>query len=59
MLSTIVFFVVIIIVELPFFLKFLKAKQAYDITRQMAILILMFLNALVIYGLYKLILMIK
>ena len=59
MLSTIVFFVVIIIVELPFFLKFLKAKQAYDITRQMAILILMFLNAIVIYGLYKLILMIK
>ena len=59
MFRTIVFVVVTIIVELPFFFKFLKAKEDFDITRQVAIIVLMLINALVIYGLYKLILMIK
>ena len=59
MLRTVIFIVVTLIVELPFFFKFLKAKENYDITRQVAILVIMFINALVVYGLYKLILMIK
>jgi len=55
----IVFIVIAVIVEFPFFFKFLKAKENYDITRQVAILVIMFINALIIFGLYKLILMIK
>ena len=59
MFKTIIFIIVTIIIEIPFFIKFLKAKNEFDITRQVAILILMLINFLIMYGLYKLILMIK
>lgn len=54
-----VFLVVLIITELPFIFKLIKAKEDFDITRQAAIIIIMIINAVIVFGLYKLILMIK
>jgi len=54
-----VFLIILMIIELPFVFKFIRAKENFDITRQTAIVLIMLINAVFIFGLYKLILMIK
>ncbi len=49
----ILFWIIFIILEIPFFIKFLQAKEEYNITRMTAILIIMFFTALICLGLYK------
>ncbi len=43
-----------ILLEIPFAIKFMQAKQSYDIIRQTAILIIMLIIALLFFGIYKL-----
>lgn len=59
MFKTVIFLIVLVIVEMPFIFKFFKARENFDIIRQTAIVFIMIINALIVYGLYKLILMIK
>lgn len=42
-----------ILLEIPFAIKFVKAKQNFDIIRQTAILIIMIIIALLFFGIYK------
>lgn len=42
-----------ILLEIPFAIKFVKAKQNFDIIRQTAILIIMIIFALLFFGIYK------
>ena len=50
----IVFIVLSILTELPFVFKFAKAYKECEIIRQTAIILIMLIDALIIFGLYKL-----
>ena len=43
-----------ILLEIPFAIKFVKAKRNFDIIRQTAILIIMLIIALIFFWIYKL-----
>lgn len=45
---------VCILFEIPFFIKFLKAKKNFDIIRQTAIIIIMLIIAVIFFAVYKL-----
>ena len=47
--------ILLIIIEIPFAIKFVKAYKAFEIIRQTAIILIMIINVLIIFGLYKLI----
>ncbi len=46
--------ILFLIIETPFVIKFIKAKNEYDIIRQTAIIILMVISALIVFIIYKL-----
>ena len=46
---------IIILFEIPLVVKYQKAQKEYDFVRQTAILVLMLISALIIYGIYRII----
>ncbi len=49
----IVCIVLFIILEFPFAIKFIQAKKNFDIIRQTAIIIIMLINLLIVFAVYK------
>lgn len=52
MIKTIVI-TIFVFLEIPFFIKFLKAHKQFELTREVAILIIMAIIALVGYMIFK------
>ncbi len=48
----IIFITVFALLEIPFFIKFLKAHRECELTRETAILIIMAIIALIIFGIF-------
>ncbi len=48
----IIFITLFSLLEIPFFIKFLKAHRECEITRETAIIIIMIILALIIYGIF-------
>lgn len=49
----IIFTILFALLEIPFFIKFLKAHRECELTREVAILIIMTIIGLIIFGLYR------
>lgn len=50
----IIFITFFALLEIPFFIKFLKAHRECEITREVAILIIMAILGLIIFGIFML-----
>ncbi len=48
----IIFITLFALLEVPFFIKFLKAHRECELTREVAILIIMAIIALIIFGIF-------
>ena len=48
------FWIVLILLEIPFVFKYIQAKNNYEISRQVAIIIIMILIFLFVYYFFKL-----
>lgn len=52
MMIKIVFITLFALLEIPFFIKFLKAHRECELTREVAILIIMAILGLIIFGIF-------
>ena len=48
----IIFITLFALLEVPFFIKFLKAHRECELTREVAVLIIMAIIALIIFGIF-------
>jgi len=48
----IIFITFLVLLEIPFFIKLLKAHRECELTREVAILIIMAIIALIIFGIF-------
>lgn len=48
----IIFITLFVLLEIPFFIKFLKAHRECELTREVAILIIMAIIGLIIFGIF-------
>lgn len=46
--------ILLVILEIPLLIKFIKCGREFEIIRQTAVTILMILTALIVFGIYKL-----
>ncbi|CDE89759.1 TPA: hypothetical protein CPT81_05470 [Candidatus Gastranaerophilales bacterium HUM_20] len=54
MILKIICLILLIILELPLVIRFIRYNREYEITRQVAVTILMIITALIVWGIYKL-----
>ncbi|OLA76966.1 MAG: hypothetical protein BHW55_05305 [Candidatus Melainabacteria bacterium 35_41] len=54
MILKIICLILLIILELPLVIRFIRYNREYEITRQVAVTILMIITASIVWGIYKL-----
>ena len=53
MILKIICLILLIILELPLVIRFIRYNREYEITRQVAVTILMIITASIVWGIYK------